>query len=242
MTPASRASRSRAAPSRNWRSGKRSPAKRCEGASCLKYWPPGCGRSSRTTMRCACAASGRRRAAAIAAARPAGPAPTTRTSTSCISGASPAGGTSGAIAPTAGGADSMRMPAVTLARHARWLALPSIVTRQSKHAPMPHHRPRGAPEWSLRRATMPAAERAAATLSPARAVRPRPSKLISTVGAAGSKAGLTRRMAGAGGAPGKRLSCGSGEIGEAGAACIVRPFLPAEPCAWRRRYVEPTPS
>ena len=51
------------------------------------------------------------------------------------------------------------MPSVTLVMQARWPMRPSTVTTQSKQAPMPQYRPRGAPVAVRRNATMPAADK-----------------------------------------------------------------------------------
>src|SRR5690606_15118694 len=64
-------------------------------------------------------------------------------------------------------------------RQARWLGTPSMVTRQSKQAPTPQNRPRGAPLTRVvRQDRTPAAHSAAATLCPGAAVTGRPSKWI----------------------------------------------------------------
>jgi hypothetical protein len=99
----------------------------CEGASGLKYWPPGCGRSSTTIT------SAPINARLRAADRPAGPAPTTRTSQAISS----AGGAGCAVGGPAVGLDRTSISGATLVRQARWLGRPSIVTRQSKQTPMP---------------------------------------------------------------------------------------------------------
>jgi hypothetical protein len=70
-------------------------------------------------------------AAVPAAARPAGPAPTTSTSTRAR--AQPRCGTS---------CTSTSWPGAAGVRQARWLGRPSTVTRQSKHWPIPQSSPR----------------------------------------------------------------------------------------------------
>ena len=107
-------------------------------ASGLKNWPPACRRSS-ATMTLAPA-----RARSRAADRPAGPAPTTSTSQRDLLGRR-GRATFGRRTGDAG-SERTSMPAATLVRQARWLARPSTVTRQSKHAPMPQNGPRGAPD------------------------------------------------------------------------------------------------
>ena len=68
------------------------------------------------------------------------------------------------------------MPSATRTRHACTLRSPSIVTTQSKHAPIMHNGPRGVPETAVaRKARSPAASIAAATESPSRAVTAVPS-------------------------------------------------------------------
>ena len=61
------------------------------------------------------------------------------------------------------------MPSATLVMQARWPMRPSTVTTQSKQAPMPQCSPRGAPLAVRRNATMPAADSAAAMVSPSSA-------------------------------------------------------------------------
>ena len=118
------------------------------------------------------------RAAILAALSPAGPAPTTSTSTLRRIGASAGSGASGFA--SRGGAERTSLPLTTFARQALCSGLPSIVTKHSKHVPMPHHRPRGAPERVRRSVRMPAAVKAAATLSPSSAGISRPSKRMAT--------------------------------------------------------------
>ena len=57
---------------------------------------------------------------------------------------------------------------------------PSTVTTQSKHAPMPQYSPRGAPDAVWRNATTPAADSAAAMVSPSSAAIGWPSKWMVT--------------------------------------------------------------
>ena len=73
----------------------------------------------------------------------------------------------------AGAAPVTTMPSATLVMQARWPMRPSTVTTQSKQAPMPQCRPRGAPLAVRRNATMPAADSAAAMSRPAAPQRPR---------------------------------------------------------------------
>src|SRR5262245_19161366 len=61
------------------------------------------------------------------------------------------------------------MPDSTLVMQARRFGMPSISTRQSWQTPMPQNRPRSPPFRVRRKATMPAAVNAAATVSPLRA-------------------------------------------------------------------------
>src|SRR5262249_21647542 len=64
----------------------------------------------------------------------------------------------------------MRIPSRTDVMQPCRLALPSMVTRQSKQTPMRQYGPRGAPETAVvRQATCPEASIAAATVSPCRA-------------------------------------------------------------------------
>ncbi len=184
LTPALAADWSSTAPSRNWRSRSDISAA-CEGASGLKYWPPGCSRSSATIT--SAPASARLRAAV----KPAGPAPTTRTS-QAISSAG-AAGSAGREAAT--GAEWTSRPGSTLVRQARWLGRPFTVTRQSKQTPMPQKGPRGAPERVRRTATMSAAASAAAMVSPVSASISAPSNRMRTGAPAGRVLGCFRRMA-----------------------------------------------
>jgi hypothetical protein len=173
-TPRRRAVSIRAAPSRCWRSGAAAPA--ASMLTCLKYWPPGCARSSTTTT----AAPALR--AAIAADRPPGPAPITSTSGRSTA-TSPIG-----HAPSTTGASARPCTwrrtcngRSTLIMQARCSGFPSISTRQSWQTPMPQNRPRSAASRVVRSDRMPCAVSAAATLSPARAAIGVPSNAISMV-------------------------------------------------------------
>ena len=126
LTPALTADWCNTAPSRNCRSRAEISAV-CDAASGLKYWPPGCSRSSATMT--STPANARLRAAV----NPAGPAPTTRTS-QAISSAGAAGSVGRDVTT---GAVRTSMPGAILVKQARWLGRPSTVTRQSKQTPMP---------------------------------------------------------------------------------------------------------
>ena len=70
------------------------------------------------------------------------------------------------------------MPGRAGTRQARRFGAPSIVTRQSKHTPMPQNSPRGRPATRVvRQERMPAAHSAAATVCPGRTGTSRPSKV-----------------------------------------------------------------
>ncbi len=140
------------------RTRRRSARRLCGSATAagLKYWPPSDARSSSSST------SAPDSCAAIAAARPAGPPPTTNTpGSSCRAGS--------AASFCVASSGPIRMPSRTIVMQARWPALPSMVTMQSKQAPMPQCTPRGAPSACWRTVRRPAPVRAAATVSPARA-------------------------------------------------------------------------
>jgi len=137
----------------------------CRTPCALKYCPPGRARSSSSTVRAPLWA------AAAAAASPAGPPPTTSTSQ-----ASSRCGTAARMGGKAAVPLSTTTPARAAAMHAR-AGAPSIVTRQSQHAPMPHHSPRRDPSASRRNATASPAASADATVSPGTAATARPSNV-----------------------------------------------------------------
>ena len=78
---------------------------------------------------------------------------------------------------------------------AGWSGSPSMVTKQSKQAPIPQNSPRGAPAPRVtRQDRTPAAHSAAATVWPGTAVTGIPSNRISNEGAPGRRVQLTRRQ------------------------------------------------
>ena len=107
----------------------------------------------------------------------------------------------------------MRIPSRTDVMQLCRLALPSMVTRQSKQMPMRQYGPRGAPETAVvRQATYPEPSIAAATVSPCRAgvavpsikiVRESSRSLVSRWNIESSRAesrkGLVRQIAAMGG-------------------------------------------
>ena len=60
------------------------------------------------------------------------------------------------------------MPSRAQVTHARVFGTPSTTTRQSKHTPMPHKTPRGAPPAVVRVARWPSARSTVAAVSPSR--------------------------------------------------------------------------
>ena len=143
------------------------------GASgCLKYWPPGAGRSSTSTHLDARLRGGGGGGQAAGAGtdhqqlrrqgRPLDRRPPR------------------AMSSSLGGKRCVRTASgpSTLVMQARWFAQPSISTRQSWQTPMPQNRPRGAPRRVVRKVVTPAAARVAASVSPRRAASGRPSKVI----------------------------------------------------------------
>ena len=186
-TPARRArSRSRRPPA-NCRSSRPGSGGSSTLVGCLKYCPPGVGRSSMTSTDAPASA------ATQAAVSPAAPPPITAMSAESapVASTAPPGTPSGR---------SMRWRRIAIGAsifvmQARWFARPSTSTRQSWQTPMPQNRPRGLSKPVLRNVVTPLAARTAATVSPRRATNGRPSRVTSIRSARAMSTGAARQGA-----------------------------------------------